>query len=177
MRPLRSWRFWLLNVGVAIVAFCNLFVLSHSAPFFRGNTTFNVNRVIERAHWVEGAPVVLTNHFSTVHVRNIGDRFENGFGFESELVGIFKVRSVDRTKDPIDVRDKITLAELKRHVHYETTTHCSLGTSKYCKLYLIWDHKNSAPYRTFIGVLIEDKSFALIDSNLYRNLIGDPSAE
>jgi hypothetical protein len=102
-------------------------------------------------------------------------------------VGIFKVHSVDRSKDPVDVRDKISLKQLKHYRHYETTTHCSGGTSKYCNLVLIWDVKNSAPYRTFVGLLSDDtvlpdsggkkvKTFVLLDSNLFRNLIGDPSA-
>ncbi len=187
MNTLKSWRFWVLNIVVFGIAFANLFVLSHSQPFFGHNKTFSVNRIIEHSTWVEGAPVVLTNHFSQVDVNHIGDRFKNGFGFESELVGIFKVHSVDRSKDPIDVRSKISLKQLEHYRHYVTTTHCSGGTSKYCNLVLIWDVKNSAPYRTFMGLLSDDtvlpdsggkkvKTFVLIDSNLFRNLIGDPSA-
>jgi hypothetical protein len=87
----------------------------------------------------------------------------------------------------------MTLKALKHYRYYETTTHCSGQNSKYCNLYLIWDAKNSAPYRTFIGTRVEDslsindmdnpgrpvrsvKTFVLLDSNLYRNLIGDPNA-
>jgi len=193
MNTLKSWRFWVVNLVMVGVAFANLFVLSHSIPFMGHNKTYNINRVIEHSHWVEGAPVVLTNHFATVDVNHIGDRFKNGFGFESELIGIFKVHSVNRSQDPIDLRGKMTLKALKHYRYYETTTHCSGQNSKYCNLYLIWDAKNSAPYRTFIGTRVEDslsindmdnpgrpvrsvKTFVLLDSNLYRNLIGDPNA-
>lgn len=189
MNTLKSWRFWVLNLVMAAVAFVNLFVLSHSAPFMGHNKTYNINRIIEHAHWVEGAPVVLSNHFSTVHVSNIGDRFKNGFGFEDELIGIFKIKSVDRSQDPINLQGKMTLKQLLHYRHYATTAHCSGQTSKYCNLYLIWDAGNSAPYRSFIGVQVEDtmslknqddpgakarlvKTFVLLDSNLYRNLIG-----
>lgn len=184
MNTLKSWRFWVLNLVMVTVAFMNLFVLSHSQPFMGHNKTFNVNRVIQHSTWVEGAPVVLTNHFSQVDVSHIGDRFKNGFGFESELVGIFKVHSVDRKQDPIDLRGKITLKDLQRYDHYQTTTHCSVYTSKYCSLHLLWDSGNSAPYRSFIGARLDDTFiggktvavFALIDENVFRNLIGDPNA-
>jgi len=189
MNTLKSWRFWVLNASVAAIAFVNLFVLSHSLPFMGHNKTFGINRIIEHSHWVEGAPVVLTNHFSTVSVNHIGDRFKNGFGFESELIGIFKVHSVDRSQDPIDIRAKVPLSKLLTYRHYETTTHCSGQSSKYCNLWIVWDAGNSAPYRTFIGTQVADslllsdfdqpnrkprqvKTFMLLDSNLYRNLIG-----
>jgi hypothetical protein len=189
MNTLKSWRFWLVNLVMLSVSVLNLFVLEHSTPFMGHNKTYNINRIIEHAHWVEGAPVVLSNHFSTVHVTNIGDRFKNGFGFQSELVDIFKVKSVDRSQDPIDLQGKVTLKQLLHYRHYLTTTHCSGGSSKYCNLYLVWDAYNSAPYRTFIGVRVEDTmsmfnpqnpatkprlvhTFVLLDSNLYRNLIG-----
>lgn len=193
MNTLKSWRFWLVNLVMVTVAFCNVFVMSHSLPFIGHNKTYNVNRVIEHSHWVEGAPVVLSNHFSTVRVKNIGDRFKNGFGFESELIGIFKIKSVNRSQDPINVQGKISLHQLLHYRHYETSTHCSGQTSKYCNLFLVWDAGNSAPYRTFIGLQVEKtpsitdmdnpgqpvhnvKTFVLLDSNLYRNLIGDPNA-
>lgn len=187
MNTLKSWRFWVLNAVIAGITFANLFVLSHTQPFFGHNKTFSVNRMIEHSQWVEGAPVVLTNHFSQVDVNHIGDRFANGFGFETELVDIFKVNSVNRSKDPIDVRGKITLKQLMHYRYYKTTTHCSGGTSKYCNLVIIWDVQNSAPYRTFMGLRSDDtvlpasggkmvKTFVLLDSNLFRNLIGDPSA-
>lgn len=193
MNTLKSWRFWLLSVGAATIAFLNMFVLSHPLPFIGHNKWFGINRIIEHARWVEGAPVVLTNHFSQVDVSHLGQRKGNGFSFESELIGIFKVHSVDTTKDPIDVRGKITTKELLRYRHYETTTHCTGYKSKYCNLYLVWDGKNSAPYRSFIGIRVEDsllisdfdqpnrvprmaKTFMLLDTNLYRNLIGDPNA-
>jgi hypothetical protein len=193
MNTLKSWRFWVMNVTIAVVAFANMFVLSHSLPFMGHNKTFGINRIIEHSQWVEGAPVVLTNHFSTVSVNHIGDRFKNGFGFESELIGIFKVHSVDRSQDPIDIRGKVPLKTLLHYRRYETTTHCSGQSSKYCNLWIVWDGGNSAPYRTFIGVQVDDslllsdfdqpnrvprkvKTFMLLDSNLYRNLIGDPNA-
>jgi hypothetical protein len=193
MNTLKSWRFWVATLAAAVTAFLNLFVLDHSLPFIGHNKTFGINRVIEHSQWVEGAPVVLTNHFSQVSVNHIGSRFGKGFGFESELIGIFKVHSVDRSQNPIDIRDKISMKALLHYRHYETTTHCKGSQTKYCNLWIVWDAGNSAPYRTFIGTKVADSlllsdfdqphrvprmvgTFMLLDSNLYRNLIGDPNA-
>jgi len=192
MNTLKSWRFWLLNAGVAAITVINLFVINHDLPFIGHNKTFGVNRVIEHSHWVEGAPVVLTNHFSQVDINHTGDRFGDGFSLEPELVDIFKVHSIDRSQNPIDVRGKVALSKLLHFRRYETITHCSGQSSKYCNLWLVWDAQNSAPYRTFIGIRVDDselisdklqpglqtrfvKTYMLLDSNIYRNLIGDPN--
>jgi hypothetical protein len=193
MSTLKSWRFWILSAGSAVIVFLNIFVLSHSLPFIGHNKTFGVNRIIEHSQWVEGAPVVLKNHFQTVNVHHIGTRAGNGFSFESELINIFRVNSVSTAKDPLDIRNRISMKTLMHYRHYETTTHCSQGGSKYCNLLIVWDGHNSAPYRTFVGTRVPDslllsdfdqpnrkprmvKTFMLLDTNLYRNLIGAPNA-
>jgi hypothetical protein len=153
---------------MVIISAANAFGLPRNYPFYGNNSTFNINSVIEDAHWVEGAPVVLSNHFDRVEITNIGDRFKNGFGLQDELVQIFKIKKVDRTEDPIDVRGVIPNAKIKPYTRYKTTTHCSGRNSKYCQLYLVWDGKNSAPYRTFVGARIQDNTYALIDSNLLK---------
>jgi hypothetical protein len=165
----RSWRAWLLIVCMVVISAANAFGLPRNYPFYGNNNTFNINSVIEDAFWVEGAPVVLANHFDRVDVTNIGDRFKNGFGFQNELEVIFKIHKVDRSQDPVDVRGKIAMKTIKPYTRYKTTTHCSGRNSKYCKLILVWDGKNSAPYRTFVGARVEDNTYALIDSNLLNN--------
>ncbi|MEN9753185.1 MAG: hypothetical protein RL670_876 [Actinomycetota bacterium] len=169
----KSWRFWLVALSCLTVAFANVAAAPKRLPFTKGNHDFNVAQIIENTGWVEAAPVVLTNHFRKVSVSHVGDRFENGFGFERELVGIFGIASVQRATDPIDVRDRLTAAELAEFEQYRSEVHCSGRNSKYCDFQLIWDSKHAPRDARFIGLLTTDNSYALIEANLLKRLLGD----
>ena len=169
---LKSWRFWLAAVTLVAVAFANVALAPKRLPFTKGNREFNVSRMIESRQWVEAAPVVLTNHFRKVTVTNVGDRFGNGFGFERELVDIFGVAEVRRASDPIDVRDRLSLDELKPYQQFAAEVHCSGRTSKYCGFQIYWNAKSAARDVTFIGVLTSDDSYALVEKHLLLALLG-----
>jgi hypothetical protein len=161
-----NWRRTTLVIGMVIVVAANLFVAERALPFFKGNRDFTITRIIERKQWIESAPVVLANHFDKVTVLNVGDRFKNGFGFESELVAIYGIDSVDYANDPIDLQDFFTTVKLNRGklFVYESQVHCSGRKSKYCDMQLIWDKKAMNNYRTFVGVQTGENAYALVDT-------------
>ena len=165
MKLRMNWRRTALVIGMIIVVAVNLFVAERALPFFKDNRDFSITRIIERKHWIESAPVVLGNHFDKVTVLNVGDRFENGFGFESELVAIYKIASVDYQHDPIDLKDFFATVKLNRGqlFVYDSQVHCGGRKSKYCGMQLIWDKKAMNNYRTFVGVQTSEDSFALVD--------------
>lgn len=192
--PLKlSWRSWALVSFMAVVVLLNVFVLPRSLPFIGHGQTLQIKQIIEDSQWVEGAPVFLTNHFKNVSVNHLGDRFANGFSFEDSLAEIYGVKSVDRSKDPIDISSVVSETDLMQYAHYETTTHCFGGSSKYCNLLIIWDSSNTSDSRIFVGSQIADshllkdtaadtakapivKTFVLLDSDLFIKLTGDQIA-
>ena len=166
----RSWRFWVAILVLILVTVANLKFAPWRLPFTKGNRDFNVAQMIESRRWVEAAPVVLTNHFRKVTVTNVGDRFKDGFGFERELVGIFGVAAVHRKNNPVDVRDRLTAAQLAPFSQYKSTVHCSGRTSKYCGLQIYWNPKLAPRDATFVGILTSDNSYGLIESTLLRTI-------
>ncbi|MEN9752890.1 MAG: hypothetical protein RL670_581 [Actinomycetota bacterium] len=168
----RNWRFWLVVLLTLAVAAANVAIAPKRLPFTKGNHDFNVAQIIEDLAWVEAAPVVLTNHFRKVSVTHIGDRFKNGFGFEHEIVGIFGIKSVLRASDPIDVRGRLSAAQLAPFSHYNSEVHCSGRNSKYCGFQIYWDAASAPRDATFVGLLTTADTYALIESNLLKRLLG-----
>ena len=169
-----NWRKALLVAGMLAVVYGNIFVAERALPFFGDNRAFSVAKIIEQKHWIESAPVVLTNHFDKVQVLNVGDRFKNGFGFETELVAIYGIESVDYEHDPIDLRDFFATVKLNRGKFfvYDSEVHCSGRNSKYCDMQLIWDKKAKAKDRTFVGVRTGNDSYALVDQLVLEQWFG-----
>jgi hypothetical protein len=168
----RKWQFWVAVIALIVITVANLKVAPWRLPFTKGNRDFNVAQMIESRRWVEAAPVVLTNHFRKVTVTNTGDRFKEGFGFERELVGIFGVAAVHRKNNPVDVRDRLSAAQLAPFSQYKSTVHCSGRTSKYCGFQIYWNPKRAPRDVTFVGVLTKDNAYGLIESGLLKQLLG-----
>lgn len=174
MKQLTNWRLLALVAVMVTVVVGNLFIAERALPFFKENRDFTITRIIENKKWIESAPVVLTNHFDEVRVLNAGDRFENGFGFETELVSIYGIKSVDYARDPIDLREFFATVKLHRGklFVYESKVHCSGRKSKYCDMQLIWDKKAKAKDRTFVGVRTGDDAYALVDELVLTQWLG-----
>jgi hypothetical protein len=166
-----------LLVGIFMTAMLavsaiNLWVLPRGTVWENGGSKFNINQLVEANQWDESAPIVLTNHFRRVEVKRVGNKDKNGIGFESELVRTFGVKGVTHT-NPIDIRHTDGWLKLFIYTQYQSKATCSVSKHTHlCNLSLVWDSKNSSPYRTFVTLRIGQSSFAMVDSNLLRNVLG-----
>ncbi len=188
MKLLKSWRFIALAVVCVVVIANNLLFSPGKLPFTTSYDKFKVNEMLEDQSWVEVAPLVLKNHFRNVHVSNTGVVTKNGFGFQREIVRIFNVTKDDPTKqDPIDIRGKITIAELESYKQYPkkptvsfgnmrddmAKTHCAGRSTKYCTFAIYWDASFPTTSASFVGVRITDNSYALIEEGLLQKVLGN----
>ena len=198
MKPLKAWRFIALAAAIVGIVAANLafapiasiddgeggFVDRRVLPFSKGYTLFKVSEIVEDYAWVEAAPVVLANHFKHVHVYRVGSVLKNGFSFQQELVRIYKIDSVDRSQDPLDLRGKISFTALSAYKQYPARsaykggtlppdlapTHCGGRKSKYCSFAIYWDDRFPTTSGTFVGVQLSDNSYALVEKNLLAKL-------
>ncbi len=198
MKPLKAWRFIALAAAIVGIVFANLtyapvasvddgkggFVDRRVLPFSKGYNLFDVSEIVEDYAWVEAAPVVLANHFKHVHVYRVGSVLKNGFSFQQELVRIYKIDSVDRSQDPVDLRGKVSLDTLSAYKQYPkgnvykggklppdmAPTHCGGRKSKYCAFAIYWDDRFPTTSATFIGVQMSDNSYGLVEKNLLAKL-------
>lgn len=165
---------WLSWVVVLVALATGAVNLSTPRPdtYLQADGEYNINKLVEERHWIESAPIVLTNHFATVDVYRLGNSETNGISFAKDLVRIFKVRHID-SKPPIDIRSLKKWSKIQPHVQYTSNAACRVNErSGICLLYLVWDASNSSPNREFVNARVGDASFALIDVNLLRNVVG-----
>jgi hypothetical protein len=170
-----SLRFAIAATVLLLIAIANRLIAPVDEPFFGGNgiwqeQNFEVTENVIDAEWIEAAPIVLAENFEPVKITNIGDRFENGIGFERELVTIYGVDEVDRTEDPIST--SLDESEFEEFIQFESTTHCTRDDgSKYCDLFIAWDETltptgNAAE---FLTVNFGDYQFAIIEKKLFES--------
>lgn len=176
----KFWRFGALLAAFALVAIGNVVNLQTVLPFYSGYHIHRINDMIEDQQWVEAPPVVLSNNFKNVHVSHVGKPKEDGFGFQQELVNIFKVDSVDYSGSPIDVRGKLTPADLEAYRQYpapdarkqDANTHCNRKGSKYCTMAIYWDDTYPTTSAEFVGVHLTDNGYALVERSILEQLLG-----
>ena len=201
MNRLKNWRFAVIVLVCLAVVAGNAYSLKSGArPFTHTNTEFRVNHYIGDAAWVENAPLILSNHFKSVHLKNVknvltvpkgtvGAKVE-GFGVQDEIVRIFNHATADYTKSPLDYRevyadpqtkqDKlITRAKLLKYRywlpsdHGYMNVHCAPLVEKNCTLGLYWNKKTThrSDNVTFIAVRVHKNFFALIEENLFNYIV------
>lgn len=178
----KYWRFGALLLAFALVGIGNIVNLPHLLPFYSGYNVHKINEMIEDQQWVEAPPVVLSNHFKHVHVSHVGKPKEDGFGFQQELVDIFKVDSVDYNGSPIDLRGKVTPEQLEPYRQYpapdarkqDANTHCNRKGSKYCTMAIYWDDRFATTSAEFVGVHLTDSGYALVERSILEQLLGGP---
>ena len=168
-------RFGLAAAVLLIVAVLNRLIAPVDEPFFGGNgiwqdQNFDVSTTVIEAEWIEAAPIVLAESFEPVSVSNIGDRFENGIGFERELVEMYGVDEVNRNDDPLTAEFEI--AEFEDEIKFQSDTHCTrTDGSKYCDLFVAWD-ENLTPLgseASFVTVDFGDYQFGIIEVQLFES--------
>lgn len=157
---------------LVLASVINLTVFPRSIVANNGGAEFAVGKFIEINQFDESAPAVLTNHFRRVSVKRIGDPKKTGINFSNELVRIFGVRDITRLP-PLDIRGMGYWQRLSPYVQYSSRAGCAVNREeRVCQLMLVWDAKNSSPFRTFVTFRIGDTAFAMVDSNLVVNLLG-----
>lgn len=167
----KTWITWLFAACCVLATASNL-TTARGESYVVGNGNYKINKLVEDRHWVESAPIVLMNHFSTVDVYRLGNAKTTGVSFSDELVKIYRIRHVDN-KPPLDIRKKKKWGKLLPYVEYSSTASCRVNEkSGICILHLVWDSSNSSPNRQFVTARIANTSFALIDTNLLRNVVG-----
>ncbi len=170
-----SLRFAVAATALLLVAITNKLIAPVDEPFFGGNgiwqdQNFLVTDEVIDAQWIEAAPIVLAKNFEPVRITNIGDRFENGIGFERELVEIYGVDEVDRTNDPMTT--ELSVSDFQDFIQFESTTHCTRDDgSKYCDLFIAWsdDLSPTGGQAEFVTVNFGDYQFAIIEKKLFES--------
>lgn len=158
--------------GVLILASAlNLFSFQRSIVTNDGGREFNIGKFVELNRFDESAPVVLSTNFRKVSVKRVGDPKKNGVSFSRELTRIFGVKQI--TDDvPYDIRGRSEFAKLVPFINYSAKAGCAAEQkTKQCDLLLVWDDRNSSPFRTFITFRVGDSTFAMVDSNLAKNVL------
>ena len=170
-----NFRFGLVASVFVLIAIANRLFAPVDEPFFGGNgiwqdQNFDVTTTVIEAEWIEAAPVVLAENFEPVKITNLGDRFENGIGFERELVDIYGVDSVERETDPIQT--SLPIAEFEKFIEFQSDTHCTRDDgSKYCDLFIAWDEQLT-PVGTaaeFVTVDFGDYQFGIVETQLFES--------
>ncbi len=170
-----SLRFAIAATVLLLVAIANRLIAPVDEPFFGGNgiwqeQNFKVTENVIDAQWIEAAPIVLAENFEPVKITNIGDRFENGIGFERELVTMYGVDEVSRSRDPISTN--LSTSEFEDFIQFESTTHCTRDDgSKYCDLFIAWDETLTprGSQAEFITVNFGEYQFAIIEKKLFES--------
>ena len=201
MNRLKNWRFSIV-ILIAITVFSGniLSVVTGARPFTHNNTEFRVNHYIGDSSWVENAPLILSNHFHSVHLLNVRNELTvapgtvgakvQGFGVQDEIVRIFNHATADYTDYPLDYRDVysaapsnkvkvLTRANLFKYRHWLPSgegymnVHCAPLVEHNCTLGLYWDPKNThrGDDVTFVAVRVHKNFFALIEQNLLNKLL------
>lgn len=168
-------RFGLAASVLVTIAVLNRLIAPVDEPFFGGNgiwqdQNFDVSTTVIEAEWIEAAPIVLAENFEPVSVSNIGDRFENGIGFERELVEMYGVDEVDRTANPLTTELKVE--DFENAIKFESDTHCTRPDgSKYCDLFIAWDESltPTGSEANFITVDFGDYQFGIIEQQLFES--------
>lgn len=172
MTKKQPWLIWGFVLAMVFAIWANFALAPRPVAYLQGKGNYNINELVEQKHWIESAPIVLTNHFSYVRVYRLGDVKKYGVSFDAELARIFKVKKVTRNK-PLDIRKSNTWPALADYVQYGSQAACRVdGKPATCLLYLVWDDTNSSPIRDFVTARVGRNSFALVDSNLLRNIAG-----
>ncbi len=147
----------------------NLF--SFSAPITKTSQPFDVTELLMSQNWQESAPLFLAENFADLEVSNVGSEQELGFSFQRELVSGFGDYQVNRDA-PLDLTDLSaeSLELLDENTKYELEPFCAINPEgKYCDLVIAWD-EDVGQTASFIGVLIDDYRFALIERELLEKL-------
>lgn len=159
--------------GVLIFAsLFNLIGFQRSIITKDGGLEFNIGKFVELNRFDESAPVVLSNYFAKASVKRVGDPKKTGVNFSRELTRIFGVKQI--TDDaPYDIRGRREFAQLVPFINYSAKAGCAVErATRQCDLLLVWDDRNSSPFRTFITFRVGDSTFAMVDSNLAKNVLG-----
>lgn len=167
-RPMLAAFFSVLLLAGAM----NLWAFPRSVVVQQSGTDFDIGRFVEANRFDESAPVVLTNHFNRVSVRNLGDPKKSGINFSTELSRIFGIRNVNRD-EPIDIRQQEIWSKLSPYLQYSSRAKCAVNRkTQSCRVLLIWNPADHRLNRTFITYRVSNRGFALIDSQIARKMFG-----
>ncbi len=201
MNRLKNWRFLAIVLICLGALAGNAYSLKTGArPFTHQNAEFRVNHYIGDSAWVENAPLVLSNYFKSVHLVDVKNDLTvpkgvvnpqvQGFGVQSEIVSIFNHATADYTSYPLDYRN-VYFAAPKNNVKLFTresllkyrywlpsgqgymNVHCAPLVEHNCTLGLYWDplQTHRGDDVTFVAVRVRESGFALIEQNLFNELI------
>jgi hypothetical protein len=176
-------RFVLGMTLLTVVAFANIFIAPKFEVWHVNNTEFSTAELAEQAEWIKGAAPILAKNFDSVVVTNIRKDVELAFDFDSALAVIYRVET-NTSATPLDLRSAVgddsgaqgrALAELLESrglLQHESDVLCQRQQYRWCRLQLIWrDEVALRPLpAVFVAVALEDKLFALIDSELFDEL-------
>ena len=170
----RNWRFTASLVVLALVALLNVTVAQWRPPFEIGYTANTTAEIAEREAWIKGAPVFLANHFDRVAVTNVAEGVEASFVFERTLAEIYGV-DANYAEPPVElgpVAQRVANG-IAPHVKHESEIFCNYQDAKYCDLQIAWVESDWYPSPLlFVGVVLGDGHFALVESQLLADLTG-----